>query len=173
MEPVVKIIIFSIICMILYWPAGRFVGWLLHDKKSLPIDIPINIGTDEATEWKEITWENKEGETGGKAIGWMERILTFVAVFWGEEKGYILIAGWLAFKVASKWEAWQHIVQVPGSLNNVPQLSYLKARWQWGSRLLTRFLVGTAANISLGIIGAVLGVVLYEKVVEIWICKVR
>lgn len=69
---------------------------------------------------------------------------------------YEIIGGWLAFKVAAKWEVWKNIVQVPDSLGKSP-IEYLKARSALGSYILTRFLVGTLANVLVGLVAAHIG----------------
>lgn len=88
-------------------------------------------------------------------MGSFERILIFFAV-WIQE--YEIIAGWFAFKVASKWKVWSNVIKVPESLpeskDNISILSYLKARRAWGARILSRFLIGTITNILIGFIVA-------------------
>lgn len=92
--------------------------------------------------------------TGGAWIGRVELIL-FFAAFWFKEP--LMIGGWLAFKVASTWATWQHLIRVPVSLPDVSPLDYLKARKVWGSLTLTRYLVGTGVNIIVGLLGFVAG----------------
>ena len=60
----------------------------------------------------------------------------------------------LAFKVASKWNAWTNIIAVPKELPGLDPLEYLAARRKWGSRVLVTFLVGTLANVLAGYFGA-------------------
>jgi hypothetical protein len=105
-------------------------------------------------DWDKVT-DDKKVEEPGKWLGTFERILIFFAV-WIQK--YEIIAGWFAFKVASKWEVWSNIVKVPESLpeskDNKSMLSYLRARRAWGARILSRFLIGTITNILIGSIVA-------------------
>jgi len=98
--------------------------------------------------WNELT----SLKDGGKYIGNLERILFYIA-FWYDKP--ILIGGILTFKVAAKWEAWKNIVQVPERKLNgfIDDTSYFIFRRQWGSKLLTRFLVGTFSNILIAFVG--------------------
>ena len=87
---------------------------------------------------------------GVRWLGILEALLSLIAF---EFKAYIVIAGWLGFKVAAKWESWGNVVQVPTELEGVSQLDWLQARNGLGSWLLTRFLLGTLGNIFAGIAG--------------------
>ncbi|MFQ5432895.1 MAG: hypothetical protein ACE5EN_10365 [Nitrospinota bacterium] len=69
----------------------------------------------------------------GKFLGGLERLLSLTAAW---TNSYELIAGWLVFKVASKWEVWGSVIKVPESFPDVPELNSLKARRIVGSRLL-------------------------------------
>ena len=89
-------------------------------------------------------------EKPGEWLGWFERVLSFVA--FGLEQ-FVIIVGWLAFKVASKWQVWHSVIRVPDSLLNVPPLSYLEATRAVGSWMMMRFLVGTISNVLAGFIG--------------------
>ena len=86
---------------------------------------------------------------GGEWIGRLETLLA-LAAFWND--AYILVAGWLAFKVAAKWESWKNITQVPARLENVNELDWLVARHDWGTHSLKRFLIGTVTNINIAIL---------------------
>ena len=86
---------------------------------------------------------------GGEWIGRLEIIFALLA-FWNS--AYIIVAGWLAFKVAAKWESWKNITQVPERLEDVNELDWLVARHDWGTHSLKRFLIGTITNINIAII---------------------
>jgi len=88
----------------------------------------------------------------GKYIGCLERILFFIVLFAQQP---LLIGGILAFKVAAKWEAWKNIVQIPEQMPKgfCSEISYFSFKRQWGSKLLTRFLVGTFSNILIAFVG--------------------
>jgi hypothetical protein len=91
----------------------------------------------------------------GGPIGFFERLLSLVA-FWISQE-YILIVGWLAFKVAAKWEAWKNIRQIPTSLPGINPLAWFRIRNAFGSWVLSRYLVGTLVNILIGALGMYLG----------------
>ena len=98
--------------------------------------------------WKELT----SGNEGGAYLGYLERLLFFGA-FWNEAS--IVIAAWLAFKVASKWNAWTNVISVPKEIRKINEFDYLIARRRWGSHVLVTFLVGTLSNLILGYLGMV------------------
>ena len=111
-------------------------------------------------------WENnrKSGLTssGGKWVGIMERALDSYSAILGEEKSYIIIAGWLAFKVASKWQHVAAYSSRAGIHGRLFTEEWLQVRWAWGSHQLTRFLVGTGANILMGFLGVGVGKIIVE-----------
>jgi hypothetical protein len=84
----------------------------------------------------------------------LERIVFFGAFWAGLES---VIAGYLAFKVASKWNAWSNIVAVPKEIPGLDPLEYLIARRCWGSHVLVTFLVGTLANVMIAYLGVLAG----------------
>ena len=100
-----------------------------------------------AGRWKELTDHNE----GGAVLGFLERALFFLAF---SLKADAVVAGWLAFKVASKWNAWTNIIAVPKEIPGIDPIEFLIARRYWGSHLLMTFLVGTLANVLAGFIGA-------------------
>lgn len=106
--------------------------------------------------WGEIIGRGK----GVSLLGHLERFF-YLAAFWMEAP--ILIAGWLAFKVASGWHNWSMIVKLPDELNGVDQIEYLRARSQLGSWIFHRFLIGTLANILISLIAFVVSKFLFNK----------
>ena len=100
--------------------------------------------------WEDLTYK----VPGGWRIGLLERLL-FLAAFWAGN--YTLIAGWLAFKVASKWETWKNIIHVPEKVENVSDLEWYIVRARLGSWILTRFWLGTLGNILIGLVSAYIG----------------
>lgn len=84
----------------------------------------------------------------GSVLGQLERLLAFAA-FWQGGQSSIIIAGWLAFKVASGWNNWSYIVRLPEKLEGVKDLDYLRARSQLGSWIFHRFLRRRCADIVL------------------------
>jgi len=114
--------------------------------------------------WNEIIGRG----TGVSLLGSLERFF-YLAAFWKEAP--ILIAGWLAFKVASGWHNWSMIVKLPDNLEGVDQIEYLRARSQLGSWIFHRFLIGTLANILIGLISVILGKCLYTIIAQ-YLCRV-
>lgn len=103
-----------------------------------------------ATTWSEIASTPK---SGGRWVGFPESIVCFVAFWMGKPE---LIAGWLLFKVGSKWQVWSTVIRIPEKLNSryVDDLGFLKAKHLWGNQLLQAFLAGTLWNILAGLVGA-------------------
>ena len=115
---------------------------------------------DLAEKWKTLTKDANVAKYG-KWLGRFEQLLFFAAVWLGS---YVIIAGWLAFKVASKWEVWGSIVSIPDKLGGVDDLDYLIARHRWGSQRLMSFLIGTIANILVAFAGMLIGRFGYQLV---------
>ena len=82
-------------------------------------------------------------------LGWLERSMFLSAL---SADAALLIGAWLAFKVASKWQAWSGVISVPNSIEGLDPMDYLLARRSWGSHLLVTFLVGTAYNILVALL---------------------
>ena len=91
---------------------------------------------------------------GAEWLGRLERLLSF-GIFW--LGAYEVLIAWLGFKVASKWEVWSNVVQVPSDLPDVDKTDYFRARSQLGSWLFTRFALGTLLNVLIGLVGAAVG----------------
>jgi hypothetical protein len=98
---------------------------------------------------------------GGQYVGLTERYLFLGALWMGNEA---LIAGWFAFKLASKWEVWKNVVQVPKELPSIPSLEWYGARSVLGSFILTRFWVGTLVNLLVAFVAAQVGRNIFETV---------
>ena len=93
---------------------------------------------------------------GGEFLGKLERITFFAALATCHPE---LIAGWLLFKVASKWEFWQNIVKVgTGDDGHMT----LHTRRAWGSNVYQRFLSGTLLNILFAGLGYLVAQGLYR-----------
>jgi hypothetical protein len=98
----------------------------------------------------------KDPQQGGDSIlGILEQVLAFFSLW--VEGGGIVIVGWLAFKLGSKWQAWQHVVRVPDTLETKTALENLHVRSGVSSYLLSRFLIGTLYNVLCGFAGVVVG----------------
>ena len=103
-------------------------------------------------DWKKVYKPGKD-QLATKWMGVLERFV-FLAGFWLETPA--IIAGWLAFKVATKWEVWKNIVQVPATLGE-DEVSYLQSRSAWGSWVFIRVLIGTLANLLIALVATYLG----------------
>ena len=119
-----------------------FLGWLCDPflKVSVTAELP--------SEFK--AGESLQEEGGGPDLGILERLL-FFAAFW--MNAHVVAGGWLAFKVAAKWAAWQHIVKLPETLKDEDDRRFMHARLQLSSNLLGRFLNGTLYNIFCASVG--------------------
>lgn len=138
---------------------GLLVRPLIDRVKRLAPAPPPNAALTD--KWNALTKDPQIPKRGGW-LGHLERLLFFGAA-WLES--YEIIAGWLAFKVASKWEVWSSIISVPEKLEGVDDLDYLIARHRWGSQRLMSFLIGTLANVLVAFAGMLIGRFGYE-----WIC---
>ena len=139
---------FSVGCGLIVAVGGNLVVQVLLSKvrKNARLRPPNGVGS--------ASWEAaiETDTTGTELLGYLEAVFFFVA-FW--LSAYALAAGWLVFKLGSKWAVWQHIIKVPESLRREGEdvLDYLGARNQWGSWLLQALLVGTLGNILAGAVG--------------------
>jgi len=102
---------------------------------------------------------------GGVHLGHLECFIFFSA-FW-MPGGWAVAAAYLAFKLASKWDSWKSLGEIPKRQavltvksdererkEETEQLVDLRARVYRTSLTHRKFVVGTAANIAAGLIGA-------------------
>lgn len=87
----------------------------------------------------------------GNIIGFLERTIYTLAIIVGHP---VFIGGWLAFKVAAKWENWAHIVRLPELKSSDLNSTEFEHRAKFASWLHSRFLIGVLLNIVISIIGA-------------------
>lgn len=90
-------------------------------------------------------------------VGILERIVFFWALLL--EKRWEAVGVWVAFKVAAKWEAWNHMGYVPDKPDDkgsVPSMVWAHARRVWAAQGYATFVVGTAANLLLAEIGVLI-----------------
>ena len=107
---------------------------------------------------KWITLAQLDSEKGSRYLGYLERTILFLSLAIGK---YEIAGGWLAFKLAAKWQSWDQVVQIPQKLSPLmDDVQFLHVRHIWGTRLLNTFLVGTAANIVAAFIGQIFSVVI-------------
>ena len=119
------------------------------------------------TNWASSGWETKmplradNGEPvdllskptdipGPFIIGILEVSIFYASLLLGV---WEIIGVWLAFKAASKWAAWQHIMRLPESLEELENISYLQYRYARSSSLLSSFLIGTLSGVGAAFIG--------------------
>lgn len=127
--------------LLLTLAAGFLVGKLVKSiKKGIAVPPPAEAMKER---WTALTTD-PEKDKSGSLLGDLERVLFYLA-FW--LAGHELIAGWLALKVAAKWESWGATGRLPESLSGANDLDYLISRRRWASQRLMSFLVGTIANV--------------------------
>jgi len=91
-----------------------------------------------------------KGAPGPLILGLIEVSVFYVSFL---VEAWIVVGGWLAFKAASKWAAWQHIMRIPEHLDELENISYLQYRHAQSSSLCYSFLVGTLSNVGAAFIG--------------------
>lgn len=120
---------------------GGYVGLLLKFAHG-NVEDPNIPGWEKATQLR---------PRSAKLVGFFEQLMFFAAL-WLEVP--LAIGGWLGFKVASKWEVWKDVIQVPSTDFPVKSsLDALHARHVWGTKLLGRFILGPLANIVFAGVG--------------------
>ena len=102
---------------------GRLVTWLLVEKCLWPYAAEKH-GYDYPKEKAHLSW----------AVGIVERIVCTGALIIGGSHGWQAIAGWLALKVAARWQKAKNETSLRDS-DNI-------------------WLIGTAVSVALGILGA-------------------
>jgi len=123
------------------------ISWMMKNKVSAKIVFPKKPAKITATRYEEL----KNPPPGGEWVGRFERAFLFVAILAGAPA---LVGIWFAFKVASKWDAWSNIYQVPAEIKDVDPIQWFLIRRAFGARIYQRFLIGTAANFLAATIGA-------------------
>jgi hypothetical protein len=122
-----------------------FLRWI---RSRIPIpDISEAISVN--AEWKDVYSHPDES---GFWIGIAERVVMFAALFLSS---WEFLGIWVGFKVASKWEAWNHMGYVPDVPDeSVTPLRWARARRIWAAQGYATFVVGTAANGIVAALGA-------------------
>ncbi len=146
-----------ILLLILPQIRGRYFGWEISDRFG-GLDISKCVVSQSVSDsWKKLKEDQsadwfvelydpsaddypKEGEL----VGAMERVLFFLAII---IEAPVIIGFWLAFKVASKWAEWQHVVHLDKEVK-VP----ITTRHLIGNYLFGRFITGTGVNLVLALI---------------------
>lgn len=117
-----------------------------------------------AADWNEVKspnglsgekWNDVKGDSSPNAVWWigtLERLLFYFSFLVFPGSAHLVIGGWLAFKVTSKWEVWHNIIQVPKDPpDGVADFDWLIARRHWGGAVVQRFMIGTLLNVLLGL----------------------
>jgi len=150
--PIYLLISFGV-TLILGWPLGKVLDGLNPLKGS---GKPEGMTDDQ--------WNYFEHQIpGGDVIGRFERTFFFATILANIP---VVVAGWLAFKVASKWQVWANVYQVPESLKKIDPVDYFIFRTHLGARIYQRFLVGMLGNI----LAAIIGVAVFRALVELRPC---
>ncbi|MEW5980257.1 MAG: hypothetical protein AB1898_31065 [Acidobacteriota bacterium] len=139
MSETLRIVLAGLVTVLLGFTVGPLLEFATSRLRPRP---PTGIAP---VKWNEIIAR----EEAGAWIGLLERFVA-LASFW--IPAYSIIGGWLAFKLAAKWEAWANIVKVPSSLPKIPEFDYFRSRRQLGSYILSRFLLGTLSNVLIGLL---------------------
>jgi len=106
----------------------------------------------------QAAWEKliSHPDASGRWVGTLERLVFFAALHLQPREAAAAIGVWLAFKVAAKWEAWNHMAHVPERIRGVPPLRLAVARRIWAAQGYATLVVGTSANFLLAACGAAL-----------------
>jgi hypothetical protein len=89
-----------------------------------------------------------------RVLGWLERTFFFAAIWLNQPLG---IGAWLAFKVATKWNAWTMLGKIPDDLGGYTDADRTRSRAEWAAYVNNRLLIGTLYNVLCGIAGAAAG----------------
>jgi hypothetical protein len=112
------------------------------------------------------------GDDARRPIEWLgklERVLFFVSLWL---PAYEIAGGWLAFKLGSKWQAWQTMTKVPETLqNDIHPLDYLGAKHRWASATLQRWLLGNLLNLLAAFVGVAASLVAQWGLRKLQVCQ--
>lgn len=140
-----------LIGLVVTYLLGLSVGCMV---KSVERGLSASLQNEDVKDKWESLITDPSTDHSGELLGKLERLLFFIG-FWFQ--AYEVVGGWLAFKVAAKWEAWSSVIAIPTEIDNVTNLDYAIARRRWGSQRLMSFLVGTLANVLVAFIGVIVG----------------
>lgn len=130
---------------------GFTVGPLLNCIASFKnVKPPVNLNTNSSNDLKAIVFGSTIISKSGIWIGRLESFIFYISFLHFEESAVYVIGGWLAFKVASKWETWNNIHKVPVYFKGIDENEFFKFRRVWGDTVYERFIIGTLFNIFIG-----------------------
>ncbi len=136
----------ALIVAVLSWVGGFVVRWILRASTG---DTAPPKGFSEES-WSSLV--SPLGRKSGAWLGFLERIVFALAFLM---QGAFLVAGWLALKLGSKWQTWAGISSTPDSYEGMSDEEWFSARRKLAALLSQRFLIGTLANVLLGLAIAV------------------
>lgn len=134
------------VAIILAYLVGEFMAYIVrkYEKFSAPKGV-------KQREWKRV-FKSPEGSLPlNSIIGYVETMSYFLVFSLGNPE---LIGGWLAFKVASKWQVWSNIIRLPEKIAETKALSYIEAKNKIASHTLQRWFLGNILNILAGAFAA-------------------
>ena len=138
------------------------VGWFVRIVEDAA-EQPLRVENGRAiwTEGKDSeVWDlvMKRGGSG-PYVGAIEVLVFFIGLW--SPGGWPLVAGWLAFKVASKWKSWAEVSDYPEppklDASEDERREYATLRHKWTARRGATFMAGTGANIIIAALGVGIG----------------
>ncbi len=125
--------------------AYRGVEWLI-DEATKGIDKKPPESAKEGRKYY-LRWLGKmPSPDASRWLGFLERTLFFFAIWFD---AWAVIAGWLAFKAVSKWDAWSNITKIPNTshFGELKDLEHLDWRRRWASWVYMRSAGGKLGNL--------------------------
>ena len=154
MQDIVGAVAGLILIILTWWVVPAIFSVTGLDAKHAPEGVPEDF-------WDAL--RNSGSESAGNWLGALERIVGALAYWSGT---YQIIAGWYAFKVASKWQSWSGVLRLPSEFPGIDPVSYVRARRVWSANLLMRFLIGSLTNVLLGMLSAWAGQLIANAVIS-------
>jgi hypothetical protein len=129
---------------------GAGVGCLVKEVgEAIPLPPPASSDPKILAAWERLVGQS----TGGAWIGRLERLIFFAGCWF---QGWLLITGWLVFKLAFYWQG-ANFTAFPRTPPNADQLDWMATKRQVGTHHVATALVGTGANIVIALIGVAVG----------------
>lgn len=149
----------------LAWIVALFMKWVV--KKNEKLRSPEGVDDEK---WQSAFQLSKEQMKPTKILGFFEAIIIFISLYIGKPE---VIAGWLTFKLASKWQTWNAIMRLPEKIDGIDDIEYIGAKNQIASATLQRWLIGTLGNILAGFFGLMMGIGIIKGLIllKLIICK--
>lgn len=103
-----------------------------------------------AKEANRMLFTSEQERSGARILGAMERLFFFGSFSLDRP---ILVAAWLGYKLASKWQVWEQIIQLPARLGIADDKTEARWRLRYGTNVLHRWLIGSLGNLMIGGLG--------------------